>query len=342
MANVHLIIGEDDFLVSETAKKLIGDGQGLEVIDSNTATNADLQLKDLVAADASFSTPPFLDPVKVTWWKNVRFLPQGGKGGPSEDVKKALEKFAAKIAANPLPDNQKFILSGPKLLATSVFAKTLKSVAEVAVCAAGKPWEQARIAVQRVTELAAELNLAFDCGVADLFVARVGTDTRSLMSELGKMRDYLGKDQHTITAESVANITSQGIGVEPEIWAITDALGERSLEKTLAAARRFEQENGFAVLVTTVVEKFFRQLAELKDAQEKGKTDAATEGMAPFAVKKNLGFLRNWTLRELRVARFRFLTLREKVVSSSGSADVLVLTELVRVCRRPAARGGVR
>ena len=58
MANVHLIIGEDDFLVSETAKKLIGDGQGLEVIDSNTATNADLQLKDLVAADASFSTPP--------------------------------------------------------------------------------------------------------------------------------------------------------------------------------------------------------------------------------------------------------------------------------------------
>ena len=28
MANVHVIIGEDDFLVGETAKKVIGDGVG--------------------------------------------------------------------------------------------------------------------------------------------------------------------------------------------------------------------------------------------------------------------------------------------------------------------------
>ncbi len=342
MSNIHLIIGEDDFLVQETAKKLVGDGQGLEVIDSNTATNADLQLKDLVAADASFSTPPFLDPVKVTWWKNVEFLPQGGKGGPSEDVKKALEKFAKKMVANPLPDNQRFILSGPKLLMTSVFAKTLKGAAEIATFAQGKPWEQARIAVQRVTELAAGMNLSFDRGVADVFVSRVGTDTRSLMSELGKMRDYLGEERRTISAADVADITSQGIGVEPEIWSVTDALGERSLEKMIAAVRRFEQENGFAVFMTTIVEKFFRQLAELKDAQAKDRLDAVTAGMAPFAVRKNVGFLRNWSLRELRIARYRFLTLREKVVSSAGSADVLVLTELVRVCRRPVARGGVR
>lgn len=342
MANLHVIIGEDDYLVSETAKKLIGDvGPALEVIDSNTATNAELQLKDIVAADASFSTPPFLDPVKVTWWKNVRFLPCGGKGGPSEMVKEALEKFAKKLAANPLPDNQKFILSGPKLLQTSIFAKTLKGAAEMAVFAAGKPWEQARNAAVRITELAAEMNLKFDRGVADLFVARVGTDSRSLMSELGKMRDFLGNGRHTITAADVQEISSQGIGVEPEIWAITDALGERKLDAVLSAVRRFEQENGFAVMVTTVVEKFFRQLTELKDAQAKGRTDAATEGMNPYAVKKNLGFLRNWSLNELRVARYRFLTLREKVVSSAGSADVLVLTELVRVCSRPT-RGGVR
>ena len=342
MANLHVIIGEDDYLVSETAKKLIGDvGPALEVIDSNTATNAELQLKDLVAADASFSTPPFLDPVKVTWWKNVNFLPCGGKGGPSESVKEALEKFARKLASNPLPDNQKFILSGPKLLQTSIFAKTLKGAAEMAVFAAGKPWEQARNAAVRVTELAAEMNLKFDRGVADLFVARVGTDSRSLMSELGKMRDFLGGERHTVTAADVQEISSQGIGVEPEIWAVTDALGERNLDKVLAAVRRFEQENGFAVMITTVVEKFFRQLTELKDAQVKGRTEAATEGLNPYAAKKNLGFLRNWTLNELRVARYRFLQLREKVVSSAGSADVLVLTELVRACRRPAP-GGAR
>ena len=326
MANLHLIIGEDDYLVSETAKKVVGDGVGLEVIDSANSTNADLQLADLQEADASFSTPPFLDPKKVTWWKNVHFLPGGGKRQAAEEVKVALEKFAGKLVAEPLPENQHFILSGPHLLKTSVFAKTLSTAAEVVTFAAGKPWEQAKNAVVRVIDLAAEMNLKFESGAADLFVSRVGTDSRSLMSELGKLRDYLGKESHTITAADIADVSSQGIGVEPEVWAITDALGERNLEKCLVATRRFEQENGFAVLVTTVVEKFFRQLIDVKNGQ--------TEGMNPYAVRKNTGFLRNWSLNELRVARWRFLTLREKVVSSSGSADVLVIAELVRVCRR--------
>lgn len=338
MSNLHVIIGEDDFLVEEAAKKLIGDGGGLETIDSGNSTNADLQLADLRAADASFSTPPFLDPIKVTWWKNVKFLPQSGKGGSSEEVKLALEKFAKKLVSSPLPENQRFILSGPKLLAGSVFAKTLKTAAEMVVFQAGKPWEQAKNAVVRVIDLAAGEGLKFDRGAAEHFVSLVGVDSRSLMSELGKLRDYLGKERSTITAADIDEVTSQGVGVEPEVWAITDALGERDLEKTLAAVRRFERENGFAVMVTTVVEKFFRQMVELKDAMERGRFEQATEGMNPYVARKNSAFLRNWSLPELRVARFRFLTLREKAVSGTASADVLTLTELVRAARRPQRR----
>ena len=59
---IHIIIGEDDYLISETAKKTVGDGVGLEVIDSLNASNADLQMADLRRADESLSTPPFLDP----------------------------------------------------------------------------------------------------------------------------------------------------------------------------------------------------------------------------------------------------------------------------------------
>lgn len=334
MSNLHVIIGEDDFLVQEAAKRLVGDGLGLEVIDSNLAANAELQLKDIAAADESFSTPPFLDPAKVTWWKNVKFLPQSGKGGPSEEVKAALESFARKLASSPLPENQKFIVSGPRLLQTSVFAKTLKGAAEVIVFAAGKPWEAARAATARVIDLAAGMGLVFERGAADAFVARVGVDTRSLMSELGKMRDYLGPGETEITAAAIADATSQGVGVEPEIWAITDALGERSFAKTLAAVRPFEGGSGFAVLVTTVVEKFFRSLVSLKDAASRGMEAEATAGMPPFAVKKNLGFLRNWSLMELRVARARFMALRERAVSSGGDVDALVVAELARVCAR--------
>jgi len=334
MANIHVIIGEDDFLVSETAKKFVGDGVGLEVIDSANATNADLQLADLREADASLSTPPFLDPKKVTWWKNVNFLPQGGKGGCSEDVKAALEKFATKLAASNLPENQHFILSGARLLMASVFAKTLKASVEIITFETDKkPWEKSRGAVVRAIDFASDAGFKFAPGVAEPFIARVGTDTRSIKSEIAKLAAYLG-GRDVASAEDIADITSPGVGVEPAIWSVTDALGARKVADVVEATRRFERENGFAVMVTTVVEKFFRQLVEMKDAQERGMLDAATEGMNPYAVKKNLGFLRNWTLRELRVARYRFLTLRERAVSSAGSADVLVLTELVRVCRR--------
>ena len=326
MANVHVIIGEDDFLVGETAKKVIGDGVGLEVIDSMNSSNADLQLKDIREADASFSTPPFLDPKKVTWWKNVHFLPGGGKKGASEEVKEALEKFAKKLSESPLQENQHFILSGPHLLKTSVFAKTLATAAEMVVFAAEKPWEAAKNAAVRVIDLAKEMGLSFAPGVAEKFVSVVGTDTRSLMSELGKMRDYLGNEKPTIDAAAVAEITSQGFGVEPVVWDVTDAIGKRDLNAALEAMRKFELENGFAVFMTGIIEKFFRQLIDVKNGK--------AEGMNPYALRKNEGFLRNWSLAELRAARARFLMLREKVVSGTTSGDVLVVSTLVRVMRR--------
>ena len=330
MSNLHVIIGEDDFLVASTAEKIIGDGTGLEVIDSANSTNAEAQLADLREADASFSTPPFLEPRKVTWWKNVHFLPGGGKA-PAADVKTALEKFAAKLASSPLTGEQYFILSGPHLLKTSVFAKTVATAAQVVSFAAEKPWEAARNAVVRVIDQASEMGLSFERGAAELFVSRVGVDSRSLISELGKMRDYLGPGVDKVTAAAIDEVTSQGIGVEPEVWAITDALGERNLEKALAATRRFEQENGFAVLVTTVVERFFRQLVEMKTAMD-AKGEAALQGMNAYAARKNSEFLRNWTLNELRVARWRFLMLRERAVSSAAPVDALVCVEMVRAC----------
>ena len=321
--NIHVIIGEDDYLVGETAKKIVGDGVGLEVVDSANSTNADLQLADLVKVDESFSTPPFLDPRKVTWWKNVHFLP-GGKS--SEDVKEALEKFASKLAAAKLPENQHFILTGPHLLKTSVFAKRIAGAAEVVTFASGKPWEAARSAVVRAIDLAGEMGLKFESGAAERFVSVVGTDARSLVSEIGKMRDYLGRGAKRISAADVEAIASPGANVEPELWSVTDAIGARDTAAALSAIGKFEQENGFAVLMSTVIERFFRQLVDVAAGR--------VDGMNPYALRKNSGFLRNWSPNELRAARARFLMLREKVVSGTESGDVLVVTTLVRVMRR--------
>ena len=337
--NVHIFIGEDDFLLAEKAKAIIGDGTGLEVIDSLTSTNMDKQLADIRQADTSFRTPPFLDPRKVTWWKNVNFLPGGGakksegdepKEKLSEDVKAALEKFAARLAAANLPDNQHFILSGAKLLGTSIIAKTLKKSTDFVQFASETPWNAAANAVQRAQEFAAELGLSFEGNAAQEFAARVGSDPRSLKSELEKMRDYLGAERTTISAKDIAEITSQGVGTEPVIWDVTDAIGARNLPAALSAIKRFEGDKAFAILMTTVIEKFFRQLVEMKAAQADGVLNEVLKSMNPYAARKNEGFLRNWTLTELRVARNRFLDLREKTVSSSGSNEERVVIELAR------------
>ena len=104
------------------------------------------------------------------------------------------------------------------------------------------------------------------------------------------------------------------------------ALDEWAQRNLLAAMRKFELENGFAVFMTGIIEKFFRQLIDVKNGK--------TEGMNPYALRKNEGFLRNWSPAELRAARARFLMLREKVVSGTTSGDVLVTSTLVRVMRR--------
>ena len=317
--NVHVIIGEDDFVVGETAKKIVGDGTGLEVVDSANSTNVDLQLADLRRAEESLDTPPFLDPRKVTWWKNVAFLP-GGKS--SEEVKTALERFATKLAAASLPENQHFILSGPHLLKTSIFAKRLAGAAEIVSFAAEKPWDAKRSAAMRATEYASAQKLAFAPDAAEMFVSIVGTDARSLMSEVGKIRDYLGPGASVITSADVAAIASPGAKVDTELWAVTDAIGQRRASAALAALGRFEREDGFAILMSGVIEKFFRQLLEVKRGN--------TEGMTPFAVRKNQGFAAKWSEAELRRARVRFLSLREKVVSGTTAGDVLVVTELLR------------
>lgn len=349
VGNIHVIIGEDDYLVSQAAAKTVGDGIGLEVVDSANSGNEDLQLADIRRAEESLMTPPFLDPKKVTWWKNVKFLPGGkaksgdeGGGRTAESVKTALEKFAKRLAAANLPPNQHFILSAPKLLQTSIFAKTLKQTAEVVVFETPKNAAAAvRDAVPRVEELAAEMGLSFERGAAEAFVAKVGPDTRSLISELAKMRDYLGDGSSRITGAAIAEVSSPGVGVEPELWSVTDAAAARDLAGALKAVSGFEGDDSYAIVITTVLEKCFRQLAELKDAQERGKLGEATASMNRWAAEKATRNLDRWRLNELRLARKRFLDLRVRAVSGASEAGCEVAIELVRTLGGGMKKGGV-
>ena len=360
-ANIHLIVGEDDYLVETTARRLRDAAvpeelraSAVETVDGD-ADAQDEQLASLRACEASVQTPPFLDPVKLTWWRNVTFLPGGGRNGRIADrVKDALERFAKGFAANPLPPNQHLIVTAPKLLQASLFAKAMKAVAEVVVYAAEKNSRgRADAALSLLPELAKEEKLKFAPGAAEAFVAKVGTDTRTIISELAKMRAYLWGERDTVTREDVAAISSAG-GDEPELWLLTDAVGRRDVVRTVALLRTFLGMKSAGVLLSTVLEKYFRELCVYRDAVDRGwitlhgwartlpadataMLDAA--GIGPNAERRgwvaraNAAASRNYTARELRVARHRMMKVRERLVSSSAD-DALVGTELLRILPR--------
>ena len=320
---LHVIIGEDDYLVNETAKKIVGDGTGLELYDSRESTNGELQLKDLRRVEESVMTPPFFDPRKVTWWKNVNFLP-GGKC--SEDVKTALERFAERLTKLELPENQHFILSGSQMRKDTKFAKMLITKAEVVSFAADKPWAAEKNAVVRTIDYAEEKGLHFKPGAAESFVSVVGTDTRSIISELEKLRLYLGKERDEVSIEDIGEITSPGVKGDPVPWDLTDAVGARDLNQALKVMKRFELQNGFEVMMSGTLERYFRDLVDVKEGRE--------TGLNPYVRQKMESAIKKWSLRELKIARARFLNLREKVVSGTEAGATLVVTELARAIGR--------
>ncbi len=361
--NIHLIVGEDDYLVEAAARKILAAAVPAELRETAVETiggeagNMEEQLAALANCRASVQTPPFLDPIKLTWWRNVTFLPGGARGGsPSEDVKKGLEKFARELAEHPLPPNQVLIVSAPKLLKTSIFAKTFQSFAQVVEFASGgKAKDRVASALMRLPDLAAAEQLVFDPGADQAFVSKAGADTRVLVSELAKLRTYLGSERDNVTVANVAEVVSPG-GDEPEFWDVTDAVAQRNSAKLLKTLARFDGEKSWGILLSTVTEKFFRELVVYRDALDNGwltpyggwakslppdvvaDLDAAGIGpgvaRGPWAVKNGARNAKAFTLNELRAARFRMLKVRERLVSSTAD-DSLVTQELLRIIARP-------
>ena len=367
--NIHLFVGEDSYLVEAAARRVVEAAVPAELrataveTVSGEAGNSETQLASLRECAASVQTPPFLDPVKLTWWRGVTFLPSGGGGSGkaerlAEDVKAALEKFAEGLAATPLPDNQVLVITAPKLLMTSIFAKRLKTIAHVVEFGGGgKGKDRLQDAILRLPDLADDEKLTFAPGADQAFLAKVGSDTRTIVSELQKLRAYLGTERNEVTAADVAAVTSVG-GDEPELWAIHDAVAQRSPSALMKAVEPYKKDSD-GILIATVMEKYFREALVCRDALDRGWIDkwgrwsdrmsavarAALDvaGFGPstaknawalkYAVKRALPF----TLTELRVARYRMLAAREKLVSSDAGTS-LVVTDLLRSISKPRTK----
>ncbi len=366
--NIIIFVGEDDYLTDTAARKFIAASvpedlraSAVETV-SGEAANEDAQLASISSCRGSVETPPFLDPVKLTWWRNVEFLPGGGRGGKiPEGVKESLERFASFLTASPLPPNQFLVITATKMLKTSIFAKAFANMqkdglAEVHEFVSGKNNRGRRAnALDRLEDFAKAEKLSFEKGADEAFIDKVGFDTRLIVSELAKMRTYLGNERNKVTSDDVAIISSVG-HEEPEFWDINDAIAARDVKRLMNELSKYLAVKDQSVLLSQTTETLFRQMVVCKEAIAKGwmtahgtfardlsqevASDLDAAGLGPntikqWQLKRPAGGSQNYTMTELRMARWRMLGVREAVVSSDSADITLVVQELLRIVRRP-------
>jgi DNA polymerase III delta subunit len=366
---LFLICGDDDYLVDAAARERIGqvvpaaDREfGVEVIDGRRETGDEVR-RAVEACIESVQTPGFFGSVKLTWLRDAHFLTGGGRVSESAAAKEAVERLGEWLK-DGLLEGQNLLITVGKILRTSVFFKLCQKFGEVEDFGGGfKSWELEKLAEQRLGRLLDKAGLTMDEEARKEFLTRAGFDTRFLVQEIEKLSLYLGNIKF-VTVNDVREITS--IGREAEAWDLLDAFGNRDAYALLDTLKRLSGQKGIGIMLAAMLEKCVRELLVLREAYDRkwvygGKgggcgwstslpPEAAAllsalpvnpKTMNAWAMKKKLPHALNYTLQELRVARFRVLDLREKLVSCSLPEMFLLETVLLRIIgtpQRPGAR----
>lgn len=355
---LHLICGDDDYLVAQAARELVNRlvpetdrDFGLEMIDGRRDT-ADEASKTVDACIESIQTPGFFGAGKVTWLKDATFLTGGGRVSETAAAKSAVEKLTG-VLKSGIPEGQSLIISTVKVLRTSVFFKTCQKSGQIVDFGSGqKKWELEKSAGQRLQSLLEKAGLSMEEEARTEFLNRVGFETRLLAQEIEKLALYVG--DRKVTAGDVREITS--IGKEAEAWDLLDAFGERNAANVARTLGRLSGQKGIGIMLSAMLEKNIRELLVLREAYDRKWVYGGTGGacgwqnalppeaavlldtlpvnpktMNAWALKKRLPHALNYSLQELRVARYRILDLREKLVSTSIPEMFLLETVLLRL-----------
>jgi len=352
---LFLICGDDDYLVNAAARERVNQivpaaerDFGVDIIDGRVATGDDVTraVRDCME---SVQSPAMFSACKATWLRDASFLTGGGRASESVAAKATVERLTLWLAEG-LADGQALVITTEKVLRASVFFKTCQKQGEVIDFGGElKPWEREKAAAERLDMLLEQAGIQMERPARAEFLARAGFDTRQQVQELEKLRTYL-HPRRSATENDVREITS--VGREADAWDVQDAFGERKAADLLAALAPLSGDDDNAMMLAAMLEKTVRDLIILREACDKkwvsaggwsnsiptetqvvlGTLPVNPKATAAWMLRKKLPHAMNYTLQELRVARFRILDMREKMVSSSGLPKMhLLQATLLRI-----------
>lgn len=354
--NVYLYFGEDDYLVSEAARSLIRKvlpgtehELALETVDGRVETT-DMAVSAVNSCIEALQTPSFFGGTKMVWLRDVVFLTGGAsaRAAESETTKEAVARLSDVIKKQQFPAEHTLLITAPKLLKTSVFHKACQASGVVeSFESGGKPWEKERIAKERIAGLLIKIKLTMSAQVQSIFLNKVGFDTRAIVSELDKLKSYLG-DRQAATAADIEEINSFSYD-ETEIWDVTDSVGDRDAGKLLKTLENLSGQKNIAIPIATMTVNRLQELLLIREAIDKGwltsngqwaPVDSRFEialhasGLKgnDWRLKKLFPQAKKFTVSELHWARFYAMEMRQELVSSGNTDENFILqTRLLQI-----------
>ena len=353
---IKLIHGTDEYLVSHHARKAVNtlcpeaeQTLGLETVNGTVKT-IDEAVTALKTCIGALRTVGLFGGQKTVWFRDVSIFKD--KNLPKNDAVKNLLGELADDLKKGLPDGHHLVISTFGVDKRSAFYKTCVAVAEVeAYDLPEQVYQKRPIIRDRAQKIFAKAGCRVRGDALDLFLEKVGLDTRLLVMEAEKMTLYIG-ERGEIGTEDVKAITSSS--AEAITWDFTDALGERRLDEALKILRQLLFQGESEIGVMFAIENLFQSLSQFRGYVDHGwlrigsgyGAQAVQWGSAPdmqelfgqlpsdprkmhwFRVSKIGQQAKNYTAEELDGCRKRLLKTHEQLVSS-GVSKALVLEMLV-------------
>ena len=239
--SAYLICGDDEFRVSLATKELLDRlvpeadrAFGLDQIDGRVGTVDETVAVLRAVRDALVSDSLFGPGSKTVWLREPAFL-SNDRIGKSQDLKGDLAELVSRIREG-FGEGTHLVVSTLKINRASAFFKAFagKDCAVADFGSGLKARQKAEAAAELVTDFCTRLKFKMEPDARRLFLARVGTESRQIVSELEKLACYCGEGK-AATADDVREIVSSG--AVSEVWDFTDAFCTRDPKALVAQVR---------------------------------------------------------------------------------------------------------
>lgn len=354
---IYLFLGTDDYLKSEGAKRVIDTlvpkeerDFGLETIDATCDTCDDV-LSVLDRAGEALYTASFFGGGKAVWLRDANFLPGAkGRAVEAQAAKDAVAVFLDGLQKNPLPEGHHLIVTAGACLKTSRFFKWVAKEGKVVECGAElRSWQLEKAALERLEALLPGAGLRMAPAVKAAFARRVGADSRTIVSELTKLRAYVGQDGAQISEADVEAVVSAAVGAEP--FDLSNAILARSPLQVAKAVALLRADRNAAFPAVAAVLNTLNDLCCLRDALDQGWLSGGRWELPADALPARLARLQGWalgkqtegakryTLNELRAARHYAIETRFRLVDATAQDPwAIIEPTLLRIVSRNIRR----